>query len=77
MTEADSLSHLVVVGSSARGIEALSELVYSRHVEENLEEHRRIVNSLLIKGTKFFRDPDLFEYLGTEIQPEPIEEDVR
>jgi chemotaxis response regulator CheB len=93
VTEADSLSHLVVVGSSAGGIEALSELVstlpedlpipvviekhldpeYSRHVEE----YRQIVKSLLIKGIKFFRDPDLFEYLRTESLPDLIEEDVR
>jgi two-component system CheB/CheR fusion protein len=53
---------------------ALTIAEYSRHVEENPEEYRQIVNSFLIKVTEFFRDPDLFEYLKTEILPELINE---
>jgi two-component system, chemotaxis family, CheB/CheR fusion protein len=56
---------------------ALTVAEYPRHVEENSEEYRQIVNSFLIKATEFFRDPYLFEYLRAEILPGQIEEDVR
>jgi two-component system CheB/CheR fusion protein len=45
---------------------------YVACVESDPEEYARLVNSLLIKVTEFFRDPKLFEYLRTRVLPELI-----
>ena len=47
---------------------------YRAYLESAPEEYSRLVNSLLIKVTEFFRDPKLFEYLGTKVLPELIAE---
>jgi two-component system CheB/CheR fusion protein len=47
---------------------------YAAYLETNPEEYARLVNSLLIKVTEFFRDPKLFEYLREHVLPELIAE---
>ena len=47
---------------------------YAAYVEQHPEEQQRLVNSLLIKVTEFFRDQALFDYLREHILPELIEE---
>src|ERR1035437_4936953 len=43
-------------------------------LEPDPEEYARLVNSLLIKVTEFFRDPKLFDYLREDVLPELIAE---
>src|SRR5450756_1913029 len=45
---------------------------YAAYLESDAEEYARLVNSLLIKVTEFFRDPQFFEYLGDIVLPELI-----
>jgi two-component system CheB/CheR fusion protein len=47
---------------------------YSQYLRRHSEEYERLVGSFLIKVTDFFRDPELFEYLRTNILPEVIDE---
>src|ERR1035437_8144172 len=47
---------------------------YAAYLESDPEEYDRLVNSLLIKVTEFFRDPKLFEYLREHVLPELIAE---
>jgi two-component system CheB/CheR fusion protein len=47
---------------------------YAAYLESDPEEYARLVNSLLIKVTEFFRDPKLFDYLRETVLPELIEE---
>ena len=50
---------------------------YGAYLESNPEEFARLVNSLLIKVTEFFRDPKLFDYLREHLLPELIAETRR
>ena len=50
---------------------------YGAYLESNPEEFARLVNSLLIKVTEFFRDPKLFDYLREHVLPELIAETRR
>src|ERR1035437_5331848 len=50
---------------------------YAAYLESDPEEYARLVNSLLIKVTEFFRDPKLFEYLRENVLPELIAETRR
>jgi len=45
---------------------------YQAYLESNPEEYARLVNSLLIKVTEFFRDPKVFDYLSDHVLPELI-----
>jgi two-component system, chemotaxis family, CheB/CheR fusion protein len=47
---------------------------YAAYLESDPEEYARLVNSLLIKVTEFFRDPKLFEYLREHVLPELVAE---
>ena len=47
---------------------------YAAYLETEPEEYARLVNSLLIKVTEFFRDPKVFEYLRGHTIPELIAE---
>jgi two-component system CheB/CheR fusion protein len=47
---------------------------YAAFVESDAEEYARLVNSLLIKVTEFFRDPQVFAYLREVVIPELIDE---
>jgi two-component system, chemotaxis family, CheB/CheR fusion protein len=47
---------------------------YLSYLESDPEEYGRLVNSLLIKVTEFFRDPKLFDYLRDHVLPELIAE---
>ena len=47
---------------------------YAAYLESDPEEYARLVNSLLIKVTEFFRDPKLFDYLRENVLPELIAE---
>jgi two-component system CheB/CheR fusion protein len=47
---------------------------YAAQLESDPEEYARLINSLLIKVTEFFRDPKLFEYLRDHVVPELIAE---
>src|SRR4051812_28368872 len=47
---------------------------YSRYIQRHPDEYQRLVNSVLIKVTDFFRDTDLFDYLRDHILPELLEE---
>ena len=51
-----------------------SVATYAALLESDPEEYARLVNSLLIKVTEFFRDPELFEYLRDKVLPELIGE---
>jgi two-component system CheB/CheR fusion protein len=48
--------------------------MYVAHLESDPEEYARLINSLLIKVTEFFRDPELFDYLRAHVLPELIAE---
>jgi two-component system CheB/CheR fusion protein len=47
---------------------------YARHLETDGEEYARLISSLLIKVTEFFRDPKVFDYLRDQILPMLIDE---
>ncbi len=47
---------------------------YVRYMREDPEERQRLAKSFLINVTKFFRDPELFEYLREQILPELLRE---
>jgi two-component system CheB/CheR fusion protein len=47
---------------------------YAAYLESDPGEFARLVNSLLIKVTEFFRDPKLFDYLRADVLPELIAE---
>jgi two-component system CheB/CheR fusion protein len=54
----------------ATGAGSLRE--YLSRVDENPEEMQRLANTFLIKVTQFFRDPDLYAHLRTQIMPDLI-----
>ena len=45
---------------------------YAAYLESDPEEYARLLNSLLIKVTEFFRDPRVFDYLRDHVLPELI-----
>jgi two-component system, chemotaxis family, CheB/CheR fusion protein len=47
---------------------------YAKHIEGDPEEYARLINSLLIKVTEFFRDPKVFDYLRDQMIPELVAE---
>jgi len=47
---------------------------YTSYLRRHPEEYERLVGSFLIKVTDFFRDPELFDRLRTEIIPEVVRE---
>ncbi len=47
---------------------------YAKQVERDGAEYARLISSLLIKVTEFFRDPKVFEHLRTNTMPLLIEE---
>jgi len=47
---------------------------YADHLDHDPEEYARLISSLLIKVTEFFRDPKVFQYLRDAILPELISE---
>ncbi len=47
---------------------------YAKHLADDAEEYAKLVNSLLIKVTEFFRDPKVFNHLRDRILPELIDE---
>jgi len=47
---------------------------YAAHLEAEPEEYARLVSSLLIKVTEFFRDPKVWDYLRERILPGLIDE---
>jgi two-component system CheB/CheR fusion protein len=60
---------------NATGRATLAE--YAAYLEDNPEEYARLINSLLIKVTEFFRDPKVFDYLRLNVLPELIAEAKR
>ncbi|HEX5451493.1 MAG TPA: chemotaxis protein CheB, partial [Candidatus Limnocylindrales bacterium] len=51
---------------------ATSLSAYMQYAAEHPEEYARLTSAFLIKVTEFFRDADLFEYLGTTVMPEIV-----
>jgi two-component system CheB/CheR fusion protein len=47
---------------------------YVRYVQKHPEEFGRLSSAFLIKVTQFFRDPDLFAYLGDVLLPAIVKE---
>ena len=47
---------------------------YAKQLESDPEEYARLISSLLIKVTEFFRDPKVFDYLREQILPALIED---
>ena len=47
---------------------------YASYLDDHPEELPQLVNTLLIKVTQFFRDPELFAYMRGEVLPGLIEE---
>ena len=47
---------------------------YAKQLEHDGEEYARLISSLLIKVTEFFRDPKVFEHLRTQTLPMLIDE---
>ncbi|MEA2545751.1 MAG: two-component system, chemotaxis family, CheB/CheR fusion protein, partial [Chloroflexota bacterium] len=45
---------------------------YSKLIEDDPEEYARLISSLLIKVTEFFRDPKVFEHLREHLLPKLI-----
>jgi two-component system CheB/CheR fusion protein len=50
-----------------------SYAAYLDHLEVHPDEFAHLFNTILINVTSFFRDPDAFEYLRTEVIPKVIE----
>ena len=50
---------------------------YAALIESDPEEYSNLVNSLLIKVTEFFRDPQVFEYLRQQVLPDLVAEALR
>ncbi len=42
---------------------------YAKHLDTDPEEYAKLISSLLIKVTEFFRDPKVFDYLRTQTLP--------
>jgi two-component system CheB/CheR fusion protein len=57
---------------AAVGVATLVE--YQRYIDRHPDELQRLVASILIKVTHFFRDPELFDYLRERVLPELIAE---
>lgn len=55
---------------AASGYSAVDD--FMRHLRRNPEGYSRLVSSLLINVTQFFRDPAVFAYLRDEVLPELI-----
>ncbi len=47
---------------------------YAKQLESDPEEYARLISSLLIKVTEFFRDPKVFQYLRDQVLPALIED---
>src|SRR5215212_9150060 len=47
---------------------------YSQYLRRHPEEYERLVSSFLIKVTDFFRDPELFDYIGQRLLPDLIDD---
>ncbi len=47
---------------------------YATHLETDPEEYARLISSLLIKVTEFFRDPKVFDHLRDETLPGLLDE---
>jgi two-component system CheB/CheR fusion protein len=47
---------------------------YAKQLETDPEEYARLISSLLIKVTEFFRDPKVFQYLRDNVLPALIED---
>ena len=47
---------------------------YTKQIESDPEEYAKLISSLLIKVTEFFRDPKLFHHLGDRTIPALIDE---
>jgi two-component system CheB/CheR fusion protein len=56
----------------ATGNESVAD--YAKQLDRDPAEYARLISSLLIKVTEFFRDPKVFEYLRTQTLPLLIEE---
>ncbi len=56
-----------MVATNSRTIEE-----YVAYLDDNPEEHQRLVDSLLIKVTEFFRDADVFAYLREQVLPDIV-----
>lgn len=61
--------HRRIVATDTTGIEE-----YARYLAGNPEERQQLANAFLTRVTEFFRDEELFEYLGEEVIPRLIEE---
>jgi two-component system CheB/CheR fusion protein len=66
-------------GTLARRIEKRMDAVnvssysqYLDHLQVHQDEFAQLFNAILINVTSFFRDPDVFEYLRTEIIPKIV-----
>src|SRR4030095_9200804 len=46
---------------------------YAKQLESDPEEYAKLISSLLIKVTEFFRDPKVFDHLRTQTLPMLIE----
>jgi two-component system CheB/CheR fusion protein len=62
-----SLARRVRRRMSQVGIEGFSE--YIDHLQVNADEFNALFNTILINVTSFFRDPESWEYLRTELVP--------
>jgi two-component system CheB/CheR fusion protein len=47
---------------------------YAKQLDRDPEEYAKLISSLLIKVTEFFRDPKVFEHLRTETLPALLED---
>ena len=56
----------------ATGLSSLTD--YAKHIESDPEEYAKLISSLLIKVTEFFRDPKVFQYLRDRILPALIDD---
>jgi two-component system CheB/CheR fusion protein len=45
---------------------------YIQYLTTHPQEYQQLINTLLIKVTEFFRDPELFAYVRTQVLPEII-----
>ena len=59
---------------SATGHASVAE--YARQLESDPEEYAKLISSLLIKVTEFFRDPKVFQYLRDQVLPGLVDEAI-
>ena len=67
-----TLARRIAKRMSALGVDSYA--AYLDHLQVHPDEFTQLFNAILINVTSFFRDPDAFEYLRTDIVPKIVDQ---